>query len=51
MYRDEKISVKTYHDMLKTPMLLVLYILSFHLHNSKWAYDSQYMGESPEKHT
>ena len=39
MYGDEKISVKTYHDKLKTLMLLVLYVLSFHMHNSKWGYD------------
>ena len=35
LYRDKKISVKTYHDVLKTPMLLTLDVLSFHLHISK----------------
>ena len=29
MYKDKKISVKSYHDVLKTPILLTMDILSF----------------------
>ena len=48
MYRDKKISVKTYCDVLKTLILLILDILSFHSHISKWGYDVSAWG-SPQK--
>ena len=39
MYGDEKISVETYCDKLKTQMLSVLHVFSLHLHNSKLGYN------------